>query len=168
MHLFAVDANHGFAQTARDFGDDFRVSLSSRWTIARALFAGSPDLKIPEPTKTPSMPSCIINAASERERLPPAAKFTVGNRPNFFEALLIVRRSESLSRTQTLRLRPWLVIVECLPLLLCSVSLLQLRSQFPLHLFVRIIEHPSAMRLNASPKSRTRDNTGTLNLCLLM
>ena len=25
MHLFAVDANHGFAQTARNFGDDFRV-----------------------------------------------------------------------------------------------------------------------------------------------
>ena len=32
--------------------------------MALALFAGLPDLKIPEPTNTPSAPSCIIRAAS--------------------------------------------------------------------------------------------------------
>ncbi len=34
------------------------------FTIAEARWAGSPDLKIPEPTNTPSAPSCIIIAAS--------------------------------------------------------------------------------------------------------
>src|SRR4051795_4744867 len=33
-------------------------------TIAAARCAGSPDLKMPEPTNTPSAPSCIIIAAS--------------------------------------------------------------------------------------------------------
>ena len=32
--------------------------------MALARLTGSPDLKIPEPTKTPSAPNCIINAAS--------------------------------------------------------------------------------------------------------
>src|SRR6476469_2431938 len=33
-------------------------------TIARARVSGSSDLKMPEPTNTPSAPSCIISAAS--------------------------------------------------------------------------------------------------------
>ena len=32
--------------------------------MAAARFFGSPDLKIPEPTNTPSAPNCIIRAAS--------------------------------------------------------------------------------------------------------
>ena len=40
------------------------LKLVTALTIACARFAGSPDLKIPEPTNTPSAPSCIISAAS--------------------------------------------------------------------------------------------------------
>jgi len=36
-------------------------------------------LKMPEPTKTPSTPICIIKAASAGDATPPAAKFTTGN-----------------------------------------------------------------------------------------
>ena len=50
-------------------------------TIAAARFAGSPDLKMPEPTNTPSAPSCIIIAASAGVAIPPAVKRTTGNFP---------------------------------------------------------------------------------------
>ena len=42
---------------------------------------GSPDLKIPEPTKTPSAPSCMQSAASAGVAMPPAVKVTTGSRP---------------------------------------------------------------------------------------
>ena len=48
-------------------------------TIAAALFSGLPDLNIPDPTKTPSAPSCIMSAASAGVATPPAAKFTTGS-----------------------------------------------------------------------------------------
>lgn len=51
-------------------------------TIALARLAGSPDLKIPEPTNTPSIPSCIMRAASAGVATPPAAKLTTGKRPS--------------------------------------------------------------------------------------
>ena len=57
------------------------VSLSSACTIAAARLAGFPDLKIPDPTKTPSAPNCIIKAASAGVATPPAAKFTTGSFP---------------------------------------------------------------------------------------
>ena len=41
--------------------------------------SGSSALKIPEPTKTPSQPKFITNAASAGVDIPPAAKFTTGN-----------------------------------------------------------------------------------------
>src|SRR5213080_3748882 len=50
-------------------------------TIARARFAGSPDLKMPLPTKTPSAPSCIIIAASAGVAMPPAVNSTTGSLP---------------------------------------------------------------------------------------
>ena len=53
-------------------------------TMARARAAGSPLLKIPLPTNTPSMPICIIIAASAGVATPPAAKFTTGKRPSIF------------------------------------------------------------------------------------
>ena len=37
---------------------------------------------MPEPTKTPSTPSCIIRAASAGVAIPPAAKLTTGRRPS--------------------------------------------------------------------------------------
>ena len=53
-------------------------------TMALALLAGLPALKMPLPTKTPSMPICIISAASAGVATPPAAKFTTGSRPKCF------------------------------------------------------------------------------------
>src|ERR1700733_6859930 len=50
-------------------------------TIAAARLAGSPDLKMPEPTKTPSAPSCIIIAASAGVARPPAGNSTTGSFP---------------------------------------------------------------------------------------
>ena len=39
-------------------------------------------LKIPEPTKIPSEPNCIIKEASAGVAIPPAAKLTTGNLPS--------------------------------------------------------------------------------------
>ena len=41
---------------------------------ARRVRSGSSDLKMPEPTNTPSAPSCIISAASAGVAMPPAEK----------------------------------------------------------------------------------------------
>src|SRR4029079_11080992 len=64
-----------------------RARISASWkcvvasTIAFARSSGSPDLKIPEPTKTPSAPSCMQSAASAGVAIPPAVKVTTGRRP---------------------------------------------------------------------------------------
>ena len=59
---------------------------SLKWATARTMAlarsTGLPLLKIPEPTKTPSMPSCIMRAASAGVATPPAAKFTTGRAPS--------------------------------------------------------------------------------------
>src|SRR5262249_36518359 len=52
-------------------------------TIALARFAGSLDLKMPEPTNTASAPSCIMRAASAGVAIPPAEKFGTGSLPAF-------------------------------------------------------------------------------------
>jgi len=57
------------------------LKLATALTIAWARFTASADLKMPEPTNTPSMPSCIIRAASAGVATPPAAKLTTGRRP---------------------------------------------------------------------------------------
>ena len=63
------------------------ITSGSSWkvvacTIAAARSAGSPDLKMPEPTKTPSAPSCIIIAASAGVAMPPAVNSTTGSLPS--------------------------------------------------------------------------------------
>src|SRR5918995_7090650 len=50
-------------------------------TIAFARVSGFPDLKMPEPTKTPSAPSCMQSAASAGVAIPPAVNVTTGRRP---------------------------------------------------------------------------------------
>ena len=57
------------------------LKCATACTMALALNSGFPDLKIPDPTKTPSMPSCIIRAASAGVAMPPAAKLTTGSFP---------------------------------------------------------------------------------------
>src|SRR5262249_9582367 len=66
--------------------DTSATILGSRWwvvarTIAFARTAGSADLKIPEPTKTASAPSCIMSDASAGVAMPPAAKLGTGSLP---------------------------------------------------------------------------------------
>src|SRR5262245_35565732 len=50
-------------------------------TIAFARVSGSPDLKMPEPTNTPSAPSCMQSDASAGVAMPPAVNVTTGRRP---------------------------------------------------------------------------------------
>ncbi len=61
-------------------------SASCQWvvasTIARARRGGSSDLKMPEPTNTPSAPSAIISAASAGVAIPPAQNSTTGRPPS--------------------------------------------------------------------------------------
>ena len=47
----------------------------------RRACAGSSDLKMPEPTNTPSAPSCIISDASAGVAMPPAQNSTTGSLP---------------------------------------------------------------------------------------
>ena len=82
------------------FSESFARSFEScqfvtACTIAEARFAGSPDLKIPEPTKTPSAPSSIMSAASAGVATPPAAKFTTGSLP--FSCTNLTRSSGAAS-----------------------------------------------------------------------
>ncbi|ANB14190.1 conserved hypothetical membrane protein [Sugiyamaella lignohabitans] len=63
-------------------------------TIALASFSGFLDLKIPEPTNTPSQPNCMQRAASAGVATPPAAKLTTGNLP-----LLAISSSRSSTGT---------------------------------------------------------------------
>ena len=50
-------------------------------TMAFARLAGSLDLKMPEPTKTASAPSCIMRAASAGVAMPPAQNSGTGSLP---------------------------------------------------------------------------------------
>src|SRR5207245_2369771 len=56
-------------------------------TIAAARFAGLSDLKMPDPTNTPSEPICITSAASAGVAMPPATKVTTGSRPSLATCL---------------------------------------------------------------------------------
>ena len=79
-----------FLALAKTFTGDVRLIFaekelqivveSSQYNLT-ILSARLPDLKIPEPTNTPSAPSCIIRAASAGVATPPAAKFTTGSLP---------------------------------------------------------------------------------------
>ena len=56
----------------------------SAWSPRRSprpRVAGSSDLKMPEPTNTPSAPSCIISDASAGVAMPPAQNSTTGSLP---------------------------------------------------------------------------------------
>ena len=67
-------------------------------TIARARAGGSSDLKMPEPTNTPSAPSAIISAASAGVAIPPAQNSTTGRRPS---------RGDLAARDRAARPAPW-------------------------------------------------------------
>mmetsp|Transcript_103400 Transcript_103400/g.277943 ORF Transcript_103400/g.277943 Transcript_103400/m.277943 type:complete len:241 (+) Transcript_103400:761-1483(+) len=163
--LIPVMASPMFSEiSARTLGS---LKCVVAFTIARARFSGSVDLNMPLPTKTPSTPSCMHNAASAGVATPPAAKLTTGNLPSFFTCLrsstgapisLACVKSSSSSIIWTARIS------------LCKVRTwrtAELTSPVPASPFVRIMLAPSAMRRSASPRFLHPHTKGTLNLFLL-
>src|ERR1700681_2276898 len=137
-------------------------------TMAFARAAGFSALKMPEPTKIPSHPSCIMRAASAGVATPPAAKLTTGSRPS---------RAVSSSRSAGAPIRLASITSSSAPAP-CSLRIALVTARIwrtasttlpvPASPLVRIIAAPSAIRRNASPRSRQPQTNGTLNGCLLM
>ena len=95
-----IGAPRPFETSAMIFGSSKCVVA---WTMALAVRAGSSVLKMPEPTKTPSAPSCIASAASAGVAMPPATKFTTGSLPFGRDVLdELVRRLQLLGRDEQL------------------------------------------------------------------
>src|SRR6267142_1922178 len=129
-------------------------------TMALARFAGSLDLKIPDPTKTASAPSCIMSAASAGVAMPPAEKFGTGSLPAFatqrtrsygaprFLASVISSSGPSMvsRRMPEMTARMWRTASTMLP--------------EPASPFVRIMAAPSPIRRSASPRSRQPQTKG--------
>ena len=123
---------------------------------------------MPEPTKTPSTPSCIIRAASAGVAIPPAEKFTTGSWP-----------VSATIRTNSTGAPSSFAFVTC-----CSgrswvhsaIWLSSARScrtasttlPVPASPFVRIIAAPSAILRSASPRFRQPHTNGTVNAHLSM
>src|SRR6266849_1966254 len=137
-------------------------------TIALARAEGFSALKMPEPTKMPSQPSCIISAASAGVAMPPAAKLTTGRRP---------RRAVSSSRSEGAPIRlasmtsssgpaPCSLRMALVTARMCRTASTTL--PVPASPLVRIIAAPSPMRRRASPRLRAPQTKGTLKLCLRM
>ena len=78
-----VDADHGLAEPARHLGQHVGIVVERGGLDDRRgpRSAGLPDLKMPEPTNTPSAPSCIIIAASAGVAMPPAVNSVTGSLP---------------------------------------------------------------------------------------
>src|SRR6266545_2492020 len=156
----------------RPFDTLVRTSGSLKWvvasTMARARTPGSSDLKMPEPTNTPSTPSCIISAASAGVARPPAAKFTTGNLPAAATSRTSSTGAPSSLAAETycsgrrLWSQPvWRSIVRW-----CRTASTTL--PVPASPLVRIMAAPSASRRRASPRSRAPQTNGTVNAHLSM
>src|SRR3954447_7544469 len=121
-------------------------------TIAAARGAGSSDLKMPEPTNTPSAPSCITSDASAGVAIPPAQNVTTGSLPvsatprtrsngacRFLTAVASSMSSSDCSQRIAPRIsRRWRTASTMSPV--------------PASPFERIIAAPSEMRRSASPR----------------
>ena len=139
------------------------------WTMALAMRAGSSLLKMPQPTKTPSAPSCITSAASAGVLMPPATKLTTGSLPV---------GGDVAGRARTAPGGPWRRRTARPRACACRrrISLRTSRSwrtastmlPVPASPLVRIIAAPSLIRRSASPRFRQPHTNGTLNACLSM
>ena len=76
LTLGALLERTGYDVTSADGGEQ-AVQLLERHAFDLLLT----DLKMPEPTKTPSAPSCMQSAASAGVAIPPAVNVTTGRRP---------------------------------------------------------------------------------------
>ena len=136
--------------------------------MALARFAGSPLLKMPLPTKTPSQPSCIMSAASAGVAMPPAEKFTTGSLPfsathftSSYGAWSSLAAAKSCSSGASPRgsaisavtVRMWRTASTMLPV--------------PASPLVRIIAAPSLMRRRASPRLRQPHTNGHREVVLV-
>ncbi len=147
-------------------------SASSKWVVASTTAApvrsGSSDLKMPEPTNTPSAPRRIISAASAGVATPPAENMTTGSRPfsatsrtrssgacrSLAAAASSASSSEPSRRISPPMARMWRTASTTLPV--------------PASPLLRIIAAPSAIRRSASPRSVAPHTNGTLNPHLSM
>ena len=122
---------------------------------------------MPEPTKTPSTPSCIISAASAGVASPPAAKFTTGSLPAFATwrtSSSGAPRSRAIDTSSSSR-APWSFAIWELMVRRWRTASTTL--PVPASPFVRIIAAPSAIRRRASPRSRAPQTNGTVNVPLV-
>ena len=130
---------------------------------------GPSDLKMPEPTKTPSAPSCIISAASAGVAMPPAQNSTTGSLPACATLADEVER-----RLQLLGRGGELGVVERRRCRLISPVIWRMwrtastMSPVPASPLERIIAAPSAIRRSASPRLVAPQTNGTLNAHLSM
>ena len=138
------------------------------FTIAAARCAGLPDLKMPEPTNTPSAPSCIIIAASAGVAIPPAVNIVTGSLParatsatssyGACSSLAATYSSSSLievsRRISPPIFRMWVVALETSPV--------------PASPLEQIIAAPSVIRRSASPRLVAPHTNGTVKRHLSM
>ena len=123
---------------------------------------------MPEPTNTPSAPSCIIIAASAGVAMPPAVNSVTGSLParatsatssNGACSSLAATYSSSSDSDVSRRISPpilrmWVVAFETSPV--------------PASPLERIIAAPSVMRRSASPRLVAPHTNGTVNFHLSM
>src|SRR4051794_14198249 len=156
----------------RPFETSARILGSSKWvvawTIALAMRAGSSLLKIPEPTNTPSAPSCITSAASAGVEMPPATKLTTGSLPSAATCFTSSYGAwSSLAATNSSSSRmPWSRRSSDSTARSCITA--ETTLPVPASPFVRIIAAPSLIRRRASPRFRQPHTKGTLKACLSM
>jgi len=134
--------------------------------MAFALRSGLLDLKIPEPTKTDSAPSCIINAASAGVATPPAEKLGTGSLPVFATSHTSSNGAPSsfASVMSSSSGRPIRRAIPSRTVRICRTA--SIISPVPASPFVRIMAAPSPIRRRASPRSRQPHTNGTLKECL--
>ncbi len=137
-------------------------------TIARARVAGSSDLKIPEPTNTPSAPSAIISAASAGVAMPPAQNRTTGRRPSRPTLRTMSSGAASSLAAVAISSSPSIVRRRISPPIRRMWRTASTMSPVPASPFERIIAAPSPIRRSASPRFVAPHTNGTLKSHLSM
>src|SRR4051794_26253765 len=137
-------------------------------TIARARRSGSSLLKIPEPTKTDSAPSCITSDASAGVAIPPAQNSGTGSLPA--SATPRTRSSGACSSFAAPKSSISSIVpsLRMLPRIERRWRTASTMSPVPASPLERIIAAPSPMRRSASPRFVAPHTNGTLNAHLSM
>ena len=154
-------------------------------------------MKIPDPTKIPSIPIFIINAASAGVAIPPAEKVMTGNLPNLIISSVTFRTPSlhsailpngillipglnsdalpkfiNLSEIKLIHLSNESSSVSCMNLISSSINLACLTADtifpVPASPFVRIIAAPSKILRIASPRLVAPQTNGIVNSFLGM